>query len=122
MFEIMNESVEGIFHVEKFMFLIRLIEVVPEVGNVFRGLMFEFGLMYEFVEFLFHWFPVAKQRFILYKLSQSTIKDFKPSNIKDFSQRKQNLMWNEMKIINKSIDSELKCNTEMKELNHNLKN
>lgn len=122
MFKIMNESVEGIFHVEKFMFLIRLIEVVPEVGNVFRSLMFEFGLMYEFVEFLFHWFPVAKQRFILYKLSQSTIKDFKPSNIKDFSQPKQNLMWNEMKIINKSIDSELKCNTEMKELNHNLKN
>ena len=118
----MNESVEGIFHVEKFMFLIRLIEVVPEVGNVFRGLILEFGLMYEFVEFLFHLFPVPKQRFILYKLSQSTIKDFKPSTIKDFSQRKKNLMWNEMKIINKSIDSELKCNTEMKELNHNLKN
>jgi hypothetical protein len=66
------------------MFLIRLVEVVPEVGDVFRSLIFKFGLVYEFLEFFIHGVPVAKQRFILYELSESTIKDFKLSAIKDF--------------------------------------
>lgn len=54
MLKIVNEPIEGIFHIEKLMFLIRLIEVVSEDGDVFRSLKLQFRLIYEFLEFFFH--------------------------------------------------------------------
>jgi hypothetical protein len=54
MLKIVKEPIERIFHIEKLMFLIRLIEVVSEDGDIFSSLILEFGLMYEFLEFFFH--------------------------------------------------------------------
>ncbi len=54
MLKIVNEPIERIFHVEKLMFLVRLIEVVSKDGDTFSSLKLQFGLIYEFLEFFFH--------------------------------------------------------------------